>query len=77
VGAASSYTLDANWYLDTGATYHMTGELEKLVVQERYKGKDQIHGVDGSGMVINHVGYSLIMFFMFQKRIKTLFLSIV
>jgi hypothetical protein len=57
---ASSYTPDANWYLDTSATDHVIGELEKLAIRERYKGKDQIHGADGSGMAINHIGYSFV-----------------
>jgi hypothetical protein len=31
--AMNSYTVDNNWYTDTGATDHITGELEKLNVE--------------------------------------------
>jgi hypothetical protein len=84
-GATSSYTPDANWYLDTGAIDHITGELEKLAIRERYKGKDQIHEADGQVwkliMLIVHllipptISLSLMMFFTSPKHIKTLFLS--
>lgn len=50
-GAAnlSSYGVDTNWYADSGATNHITGELEKLTVRDNYRGTDQIHTADGSG----------------------------
>jgi hypothetical protein len=34
-----SYATDPNWYLDTNATDHVTGELEKLAIHDKYKGK--------------------------------------
>jgi hypothetical protein len=34
--AINSYTLDPNWYTDSGATDHIIGELEKLALQEKY-----------------------------------------
>jgi hypothetical protein len=36
--AATSYGVDSNWYTDTGATDHVTSELEKLTVHDRYRG---------------------------------------
>ena len=30
--AVTSYGVDTNWYMDSGATDHVTGELEKLTV---------------------------------------------
>lgn len=51
--AATSYGVDTNWYLDTGATDHITGELEKLSVKEKYNGTDQVHTANGTGMDIN------------------------
>jgi hypothetical protein len=51
---------DSSWYLNTGATDHVTGELEKLAIHEKYKGKDQIHGADDGGMKINHIGQAVI-----------------
>ena len=61
-GAAnlSSYGVDTNWYADSGATNHITGELEKLTVHDNYRGTDQIHTADGSGMDISHIGHSVI-----------------
>jgi hypothetical protein len=50
------YTVDNNWYTDTGATDHITSELDKLAIRERYNGTDQIHAANGSGMNIKHIG---------------------
>ena len=51
---------DAPWYTDTGATDHITGELNKLAIHERYSGKDRVHTANGSGMPIAHIGSSKI-----------------
>nr|ABA98728.2 retrotransposon protein, putative, Ty1-copia subclass [Oryza sativa Japonica Group] len=51
---------DTNWYMDTGATDHITGKLEKLTTHEKYNGKEQIHTASGAGMDIKHVGHSII-----------------
>jgi uncharacterized membrane protein YgcG len=34
--ASSMYQIDPNWYVDSGATDHITGELEKLTVRNKY-----------------------------------------
>ncbi|CAN6284799.1 unnamed protein product [Urochloa humidicola] len=47
--ATSSYGVDTNWYLDTGATDNVTGELEKLTMKKKYNGADQIHTASGTG----------------------------
>ena len=47
--ADGSYGVDTNWYLDSGATNHLTGELEKVTLKEKYHGKDQIHTASGAG----------------------------
>ncbi|XP_021305719.1 uncharacterized protein LOC110431234 [Sorghum bicolor] len=47
--AMNSYTIDNNWYTDTGATDHITGELEKLSFRNKYNGGDQIHTASGAG----------------------------
>ena len=39
--ATSSYTVDTNWYADTEAKDHITGELEKLTIRNRYTGSDR------------------------------------
>ena len=46
--------------MDSGATNHITGDLEKLTVRERYTGNEQIHTANGSGMAINHIGHTTI-----------------
>jgi hypothetical protein len=51
---------DSIWYTDTGATDHITGELDKLAVHERYNGTDQIRTASGAGMDINRIGHSVI-----------------
>jgi histone deacetylase 1/2 len=61
VGAAvGQYGVDTNWYSDSGATDHITGELDKLHVRDRYHGNEQIHTASGAGMNIHHVGHSVI-----------------
>ena len=57
--ADGSYGVDTNWYLDSGATNHLTGELEKVTLKEKYHGKDQIHTASGAGMRIRHIGHSV------------------
>ena len=41
--ADGSYGVDTNWYVDSGATNHITNELEKVTMKEKYRGKDQVH----------------------------------
>jgi histone deacetylase 1/2 len=53
-----AYGVDTNWYIDSGATDHITGDLEKLTVRERYNGHDQVHTASGAGMNISHIGQS-------------------
>jgi hypothetical protein len=52
--------VDTNWYIDIGATDHIIGNLEKLVIHDRYHGKDKIHTANGEGMHISHIGHSSI-----------------
>lgn len=60
-GAAStSYGIDTNWYMDSGASDHITRDIETITVHNKYKGKDQVHGADGIGMSINNIGHSII-----------------
>jgi histone deacetylase 1/2 len=56
----SSYGIDTNWYVDSGATDHITSELDKLSVRGKYQGGDQVHTASGSGMAIDHVGHSVL-----------------
>ncbi|XP_073368117.1 uncharacterized protein [Aegilops tauschii subsp. strangulata] len=40
---------DPAWFTDTGATDHITGDLDRLTIREKYPGRDHIHTADGSG----------------------------
>jgi histone deacetylase 1/2 len=53
--AHGGYGVDSNWYTDTGATDHV-GELDKMMIRDRYSGGEQIHTANGSGMDITHIG---------------------
>jgi hypothetical protein len=57
----NTHSADANWYVDTGATYHITNEIERLTTKERYIGNDQIQVANGSGLTISHIGNSSIV----------------
>lgn len=48
--ASTSYNVDTNWYLDTGATDHMTSDLDRLHIRERYNGHEQVHVGNGAGV---------------------------
>jgi histone deacetylase 1/2 len=56
--ATTSYGVDTNWYVDSGATDHVTSELEKLTIRDKYGGHDQVHSASGAGMEIIHIGSS-------------------
>jgi hypothetical protein len=58
--AVTSYGVDYNWYADSGATDHVTEELDKLAVRDAYNGPDQIFTASGSCMCIKHIGQSII-----------------
>lgn len=44
---SDNYTADANWYMDSGATDHMTNDMERLHTHEAYKGNEQIQVANG------------------------------
>ncbi|KAK1695899.1 hypothetical protein QYE76_012596 [Lolium multiflorum] len=46
--SSHAYGVDTNWYLDTGASDHVTGELDKPTTRESYHGHEQIHTASGS-----------------------------
>jgi hypothetical protein len=56
--STSSYQVDPNWYVDTGTTDHITGELKKLAVGNKYQGGDQIHMASGTSMDTSHIGHT-------------------
>ncbi|KAK1696548.1 hypothetical protein QYE76_013245 [Lolium multiflorum] len=52
--ALRAYGVDTNWYMDTGATDHITGQLNKLHTQDNYKGHDQVHNASGTDTDTQH-----------------------
>ncbi|KAH9671717.1 reverse transcriptase Ty1/copia-type domain-containing protein [Citrus sinensis] len=47
---------DPSWYIDSGATNHITNDLGKLVNPKAYVGNEQLYVGDGNALLINHVG---------------------
>jgi histone deacetylase 1/2 len=58
--AVAGYGVDTNWYADSGATDHITSELEKMTVCDKYGGQDQVHTASGAGMKISNIGHSVL-----------------
>jgi hypothetical protein len=58
--AATSYGINTNWYADSGAYDHITSELEKVTVRDKYGGQDQVHTASGVGMKISNIGNSVL-----------------
>jgi histone deacetylase 1/2 len=56
----NSYGIDTNWYTNSGATNHITGELEKLTARDKYQDNDQVHNASGVGMRIKQIGKSFV-----------------
>lgn len=46
------------WFLDSGATHHVTGDLNNLSSFAFYNSKDQLQIGNGMGMHIKHIGFS-------------------
>ncbi|KAK1645622.1 hypothetical protein QYE76_063427 [Lolium multiflorum] len=47
-GSTSSFPVDPAWYADTGATDHLTNDLNNLTMREQYHGKDNVKTVNGT-----------------------------
>ncbi|KAK1620377.1 hypothetical protein QYE76_025894 [Lolium multiflorum] len=47
-GSTPSYPIDPAWYMDTGATDHLTSELQKLTTHQPYYGTDKVHTANGA-----------------------------
>lgn len=57
---STSYGVDTNWYMDSGATDNITSNLEKLSIHDSYKGHDQIRTASGADMEISYIGHSTV-----------------
>lgn len=47
--SANNVSVEPAWYTDSGATDHITGDLDRMTMHERYSGKEQVHAANGSG----------------------------
>jgi histone deacetylase 1/2 len=56
--ASTSNTEAPHWLVDSGATDHLTSDLDRLHVRERYGGKDHVQVANGTGLSISHIGHS-------------------
>ncbi|KAJ3701350.1 hypothetical protein LUZ61_005055 [Rhynchospora tenuis] len=50
----------ANWFLDSGASTHVTPELNNLSSHQVYTGSDRVYMGNGEGLSITHTGSSFI-----------------
>jgi hypothetical protein len=48
------------WLTDSGATNHMTVDLNNLTLASPYPTADTIHTANGEGLIVSHVGQSII-----------------
>lgn len=58
--ATTSDDIDTNYYSDTGAKDHITVELEKLSMKDKYHSSDKVHVANGSGMKIDQIAHSIV-----------------
>jgi histone deacetylase 1/2 len=56
----AAYGVDNNWYQDSGATHHITGELNNLSMRYTYKGHDKVNTANGQGMRISNIDQSIV-----------------
>lgn len=57
---ASSDTTDANWFLDSGASSHLTNFLENLSISKPYQGPDNVTIGDGTSVSIPRTGAGIL-----------------
>lgn len=48
------------WYLDSGATNHLTPDVNTLPNPTDYTSHDEVHISNGTGLLIKHVGQSFL-----------------
>lgn len=55
---SSDLNRDTNWYPDSGATNHITHDMNNLDISHEAPNGQQIQAANGSGMSITHTGSS-------------------
>ncbi|KAL5758821.1 hypothetical protein ACOSP7_021432 [Xanthoceras sorbifolium] len=58
--AAPSTVADPNWYVDSGATNHITPDFNNLSINSEYKGTNRLAVGNGQKLPISHIGSTLI-----------------
>jgi hypothetical protein len=53
--ATTGYNVDPSWYMDTGATDHITSDLDRLAIRDVYNGNGRVHVGNRAGLHISHV----------------------
>lgn len=48
---------DNNWYLDSGATHHLTNDVNNMHVNEAYSGTSKLFVGNGASLCITHIGH--------------------
>ncbi|KAK9182734.1 hypothetical protein WN944_025880 [Citrus x changshan-huyou] len=54
--ATPETVMDDGWYLDSGATHHLTNDLNNLSISEPYEGNEKLIIGNGYGLTISHIG---------------------
>ncbi|KAH9727210.1 retrovirus-related pol polyprotein from transposon RE1 [Citrus sinensis] len=49
---------DQGWYIDSGATHHITNNLQNLQIGNEYSGNQLLLVGNGQGLHISHIGYA-------------------
>ena len=58
--ATPESVIDPSWYLDSGATNHITSDINNLSIRSNYKGTDKLIVGNGHKLDISHVGDTLV-----------------
>ncbi|XP_071685498.1 uncharacterized protein [Lolium perenne] len=67
-----SYGVDTNWYTDTGATDHITSELDKLLIANKYNGQDRVRTAEGTDVYQAFLNYQQYVERKFDRKIVTM-----
>ena len=49
---------DNNWYPDSGATHHLTPNLNNLLTKSQFPSSDEVFVGNGKGLPIHHIGHT-------------------
>lgn len=58
--ASPELAYDSSWYVDSGASSHITPEPQNLMTKNEYNGQEMVHVGNGAGLEINSIGHSFV-----------------